>query len=1009
MAEFRSAPRVIEKVLSPRQFKLDGQISEPLLVAETVIGICLHNQAKKLRGALLSALKQDAVQQGTTAIVILDDASTDNWKGHVADLLLSTRIVVVSAVCGSAARARNALLDWVEENLHSVRWVARLDADDRFADDSSVTCLVGKATEADADFVIGSNYLTLNRQRLPNGNIAEPSVLLDRDELLRFIQAFCLHGAFQELPSCNLIVSTGAGIRYPDVSSAEDHWLVAELLMLRPHAGLVVPYPVYSVYSLGGNASATARKSSQWQLQRRRLTEAVSAWHESLCHFETLLGVGQEGVVWKHEGHIHKRFYPWAMDERQVDKLNQLLQSGEGVVPKVSWSRRGDGCWECAYPSFSSASVPTKIGLPVVHQFLSEMAKAGYVAANIKRSNLRLDADGKLVYIDIGKDIQPFTPSRFLDASARLYGIGVLGYSDQELVRRNNMLRQHEALAQVPGFADFYRDLVECLFPHCKLNGSADELQPTRHEPRVTLLIKTCGQDADCLDDQVRHIVSQLSYPATFARVVLLIDSYPGPFLRQYAASDLSRVRKLAQTLINEGVVDEVWEPPKAASVVRQTFQDWFACNQVSFTHTSAGAPVFPQIWAFENVSTPYVLQCDVDVFIGRRDLTHDYLADMCGALESEDVVSVGFNIAQGADGLKPYSGEPGQYPPEVRCGLLHLDHLREMRPLPNDVLDGRLTLMWHRSVQSAQLKNGLRSVRGGDSRTFYVHPKNDDKESSLMSVWRDLIAQGREPVFQKDKWDLVGDGDWSYPHRDEQLVFLLKGRKTGYAKLQRCIRSLEQQVDQRFGLIVIDDGSPYSETWFLPLLLAQLWERTTLIRQRERKGYIPNFLIAIEEVCVNPETLIVTLDLDDALMSSEVTWRLMTAIQQDADLVNGFMFRPDKPLQLYEPDYVDVRGKGAGNVWTHMRGFKKKLFDSLPRHYLQVDGEWLDEVTDYAIMLPLAEMASNPLFLDDLFCYYHEREKYSDERKTGQRKLLSAIFSLPPAQQGDVVGSASV
>jgi len=290
-----------------------------------------------------------------------------------------------------------------------------------------------------------------------------------------------------------------------------------------------------------------------------------------------------------------------------------------------------------------------------------------------------------------------------------------------------------------------------------------------------------------------------------------------------------------------------------------------------------------------------------------------------------------------------------------------------------------------------------MRCVRGGDSRSFYVHPRNEDKANGSLPIWRDLIAQGIVPHEQGGKWDLVPTAKWSYPARTEPLVFLMKGRDTGYAQLKRSIDSLRIQEDQRFGIIIIDDASDFEATWFIPDLLGPLRERTTLIRRRSRNGYIRNFIEAVGVICQNDDTLVVTLDLDDALMSSKVSARLLSAIEDGADLVHGVMFRPDKPLHLYQPDYDNSREKGGGNVWTHLRGFRKFLFQQIPKDHLRIDGHWVDDVTDYAIMIPATELAQKPVFINDDFCYYHERAPYSTERKHEQQGILRKLLAYPP------------
>lgn len=994
-------------MLCPRSISVRSPLTEAAQLAEVVIGICLRNNAKTLPLALASAMAQQVVQAGRAIVVILDDASSDSWQAAASNWLGDPRVVVVSAVCGTAARARNALLDWVDAELPAARWVARLDADDRFADDTAVSALMGFGDQADAIFVLGSNHLAVGGTLQAQSNIAQPSVLQDRERLVAFIEAFCLNGQQQELPSCNLLLRTGIGIRYPDTRSAEDHWLVAELLIFHGHRGVVVPYPVYAVYSLGGAVTKLNRRSAQWGLQRQRLAAAVRCWLHFINRREALLGVGQEGVVWKRGDRVHKRFYPWAINDSTVDEIRQLTFAESGPVPKADWLQQTDGSWQCSYEWFASNPVSKQLPLTVVRNFLRQLHQSAYVTSNIKRSNMRLDAAGRLVYIDIGKDIVPFSPSRFLDAAARLYSICVLGQADHELARRTTTRRQHEALDTLPGFSDFYRTLIEELYPHCCLAHFDSALPPTRRAEQVTLLIKACAQDAASLEDQVKHIVSQLAYPASFVHTVLLIDPYPGPFLRQYANSDLPRVQRIALKLQEEGVVDDVWQAPETSGDIRATYQRWFGRDDVSVSHTAIGAPLFAQLWAFDHVATPYVLQCDVDILVARRDLTHDYLADMCTALADDGVLSVGFNIPQATSEFKPYRGEPGQFAPEIRCGLLHLPRLRTLCPLPNTVKNGRFELMWHRSVQHAQVSSRSRSLRGGDSRSYYLHPMNSDKLDERMSLWRDLVAQGGEPSEQKGKWDLFSKANWRYPERREALVFLLKGRGTTIAQLRRSLGSLAIQQDQRFGLIVIDDGSPFAQTWHLPLLLGAMRERTTLIRQRRREGYVRNLLTAIGEVCTDPETLIVTLDLDDALMSPRVSARLMQAVTEGADVVNGGMFRPDKPLQLYEPDYRQPRAKGGGNVWSHLRGFRKRLFDALPRQYLEHHGTWVDDVTDYAVMLPLCELTRQPTFIGDLFCYYHQREPYSTTRKAAQQAILAELFSLPPARWPDAVAQA--
>ncbi|WP_187394538.1 glycosyltransferase family A protein [Zoogloea oleivorans] len=970
-------------------------LSAKILSAQLVIGITVCNQARRLPRALKSALSQTVVENGHAVVVLLDDQSTDGWRESCCELLEHPSVLVIEGICGSASRARNALLDFVDQHLPGARWVARLDADDVLASSVSVAVLCREGDESGAQYVLGSNHLAVDEELLDRSNIADPAVLLDRQRLVHFVEGFCLHGAPQELPSCNLVLRSQSGIRYPDIRSAEDHWLVASLLCLHPEKGIVVPSPIYAVYSLGGATTQDNRRSAQWALQRERLAVAVRCWLEALESQRSILGVGQEGIVWREGNRIHKRFYPWAMDADAVERLKPLCDSvGEdGPIPVVEWSIEAEGEIRCHYQWTVSSAFPATVPESTVTHFLRQLHRHGLVTSNIKRSNFRVLKDGRLIYIDVGDDIVPFTPSRFLDAAARLYSIAMLGNSDHELARRTSILRQHEALDQLAGFPRFYRSLVEGLFPHVSPMQTKVEPPEADRACDVTLLIKGCPQDAALMEDQVRHIITQLSSPKKFGKIVLAIDRYQGPYLRQFGAGDLGRVSAVAAELRSVSMVDEVWFSPTDPAEIHSTYARWFGNDLVHETHTTSGAPLFSQIWAFDQVRTRYVLQCDVDVLIGRKDVSHDFIADMLAAAQPADVLGVGFNIPQPIDGFKPYTGN---FVPEIRFGLFDLERLKALQPMTNPVQEGRFEWMWHRAVQHRQQQTGMRCVRGGDSRSFYVHPRNEDKAHRSLPTWRDLIAQGIVPHEQGGEWDLVPTANWSYPARTEPLVFLMKGRDTGFAKLKRSIDSLRMQEDQRFGIIIIDDAGDFGATWFIPDLLGPLRERTTLIRRRSRSGYVRNFIEAVEVICQHDEVLVVTLDLDDVLMSWKVSSRLLSAIEDGADLIHGVMFRPDKPLHLYEPDYENPREKGGGNVWTHLRGFRKSLFQQIPKDHLRINGHWVDNVTDYAIMIPATELAQKPVFIHEDFCYYHERAPYSTERKHEQQGILRKLLAYP-------------
>lgn len=980
--------------LALRQLTITKECGLHYKNAPVIIGINLCNQAEFITQALNSALSQSLVTKKSAQIVILDDQSTDNWQAHCKTLLDHPSVTILTAFCGSPARARNQLLDYASTT--RAHWVARLDADDVLDNARSVESLWLKAEASNADFAIGSNRLKQDGHILSVTNIATPEVLLDPIKLTEFIGAFCRGQSDNELPSCNLLLNTRVIERYPNIRSAEDHWLVARLLLLSEYKGEIVSAPYYCVYNLDGADTRNNKQKAIWIEQRHRLAIAAKQWMQVQKLPFQYLGSGQEGVVIQKGSNIEKSFYPWAIDDEHVSWLKQALPSNN-IVPQVCWHKQ-NGQWSYSTPNLYTTEMQLPVSAIIVGQFLQGMYAAGICGLNIKRDNIRQMKDGSLHYIDVGSDIQPLTASKFLDMSARLYAIAILQLPDEELVRRTSSSSQDQSLSQLKGFADFYLALIEALHPNVALNKPGMPIfTHAGVDQDTTLLIKACAQDADVLFTQVSHIVTQLNYPKKFNQVLLLLDSYHGPFLRQYQQGDFNQLLKSANELVNNGIVDDLLIAPTSSDVISATYCQWFGASKVTQSHTTSQAPLFSQIWAFNQVTTRYVLQCDCDVLVGRKNWQHDFIADMKAELLASKVISVGFNIPKSTDAFLPYFGQDGQFAPEVRMGLLDLVKIKQTLPINNPIINDKYTLTWHRALQAHQKTTGLSSLRGGSPATFYIHPRNEDKQVTTLDQIRDLVAQGRCPVEQEEQFDLIAHANWQYPKRNEAVIFLLKGRFTKLNKLERCLDSLRMQSNQSFGVILIDDASGASHSWCYPILLDNLLTRTTLIRHQHNQGRVPNFIQAISDVCVNDDSIIVILDQDDCLMRHDVVKHIVDAANQGADLIHMPMFRPNKPLKLYQPSYSNIRQKEGGNVWAHQRAFKKSLFDSVPHAYFKKDQEWIPSVTDYATMLPMAEVAKAPFFIDIGYSYFHQRAQYSVDIKAEQSQLLKAIFAKKP------------
>jgi hypothetical protein len=886
------------------------------------------------------------------------------------------------------------LLSFVDGRFPKCFWVARLDWDDRFAAPGSLNAAVALAERNNSLFVLGGNGVYGRDGRFLRENRAG-NHLLDPLRVVDLLDRMASGVAENELPSCNLLLAAHRGVRYPDVSGAEDHRLVASLLIFHGEDAAILTDPLYCDYTLDGQATRLEKDERRHLRARQDLAAAAHTWARVTALPGRVLGWGCEGIVRLHDGQVHKHFYPGVLTDEHARWLDGALRNSM-IFPRARLAFEDHAeAWVASY-EYEPTDPAGEIDLGTASDFLRACLRERVVVGNISRSNLRQRDDGRLLCIDIGQWVRPMDVSILRDSAARLFGISALGFADDELQRRRTDHSRPEIWSRLEGFAEFYGS---CVAGHLALGASCPS-EPQRY-PRhseVSLLIKSCAMDARDARAQITHIVEQLVGPWDFAERMLLVDPHPGPFVRAHGVADLGSLSDIAADLQARGVLDRVIVAPTDSDHVRQTNQAWFDV-ECSATHSSLGVPVTPQLWGFDQVRTRYVLQCDIDVLIGRRRLDHDYLAEMVDACQRDGVVSVGFNIAR-APGSKSrlYDAEVGEHKPEVRCGLFDLDRLRAQRPLPASLVAGRLSWNWYHALHEAQRQRGLRSLRGGCPDSFYLHPTNDRKGSQeFLDRARDLVAQGIVPAAQWERWDLAGgQRDWTYPRRAETIVVLAKGRNTGGDRLRRFARGLAAQEVQDFGVIVIDDGSDDGSGLVVRRILDWLGDRLTLVRHATPRGRMFNNVLAIRELCTNPDTLVVILDLDDALADRGALSRVRALAHAGHDVVLAAPFRPDSPTKIYRPKFEAPRESFGGDVWIHMRAFKKRLFDLIPDDALQLDGSWVEHCEDYALMIPIVELSARPKYVPEYLCW-HERSTVLDGAARRQHEVtIERLLAKP-------------
>lgn len=1040
-----------------------------------VLAMPLHNGSKTIRRALLSVANQKNVRR-KLVLVIGNDNSADNWQQVILDLFAENIIIINVADGGKSYKVRNAINDYILQNLENVAYIGRLDADDELADDFVISKLEHIIEEQNPDVILAGNY-----QRKANKivGINKPdNNLLNDKHLLERLHKMSL-GVFEaELPSCNIFVKPDCLIKYPSKKSAEDHWLTVELLKQKKQLKIhIAEKLLYCIYSLDGFVTKCSKKSDCY-LQSRielfkdyRQSQALVILQSYKCGKYRFLGEGAEGIVFTDKKLVYKVFHSLSdLKLSQIQASIHLLKDATHLYEIEVISFQDE--YVLMYP-YETSNPVNDLQKSDCIGFLVEMWQRQLIHRNIKPENF-VKVNGILKLIDY--ELEPYTDNLFLNMCVRAFiyikhfdkeknflkklGRSAINNFDlpelegvQEFVNKvfsaiifkesqegikklsKNKINKSDKTIEIP-FNQlenleslFYFSLSKGFYlkgfdiNNIQLNA-ANYLEPEKiklhfHKVKpfrktVSLIIKTCPQDYETIYANVKHIVKQLSSPDTFFEKIIAIDTKGKDFTRQYTnKGTLEILLQQVNRLIDEQVIDKFIVLPDDEII--NVNSRWFGIN-TNATHSIKGAPVTPQLFAFEQSKGEYIFQMDSDVMIARKDLSHSFLEDMVSEMEkNEKVVSVGFNICQNYDiAFKPYFGfENGGFVPEVRMGLFHKQHFFSLQPLPNSLdKSGKWTLSWFRSMHQKQQETGFCSIRGGDSRSFFIHPQNYRKTNA--DVWTTILDRaesGHIPDCQQNEFDCTGSYyDWTIPKRNEKLVVVCLIRNVEYARFLKMFCSVVSQTYNDWGMIIIDDASDNGLQIFIDNIIRAYSEKIIFIKNRIWQGGMANTYKAIHYFVSNPESVIVTIDGDDAIIGKTVFESIMKQYEIDnADVVIGGMYQTYR-LQAhyrYPVNFINPRENG-GNVWQHIRSFKKYLFDSLDMSDFKItdktqslikkaiSNKWLPDCTDYAMMVPIIEMCKNPAQIHS-FVYYHERKVTNPQRKAVKEQCIADILNKKP------------
>ena len=531
---------------------------------------------------------------------------------------------------------------------------------------------------------------------------------------------------------------------------------------------------------------------------------------------------------------------------------------------------------------------------------------------------------------------------------------------------------------------------------------------PIPNEDSVSLLIRASPREWETIDMQIRHIVTQLEGPQKFLEKIVITDSGTADAARAYSAPNQTIFNEKLSVLINEGIIDRVVCAPDDSQLIQSYYQRWF--NQDSVDPKSENLqPVFMSIYGFEQCRGRHILALDSDAVFIRKNRAHDYLGEMLKVLKGDNnAVTLSFNIAKKQDEPHTAHNADGKkWRTEVRCALIDKERLFGLLPLPNFVnpVNGKLTLPWHRALDQKLLEKKCmaQSYRGGGSDTFYIHVPNGIKTD--VNLWYNILIQAERgwiPDTQYGNVELTPSStDW-LPKLSDDCILLIRGRNVSVSKFRRCLDSVQKQNLHHVGILFIDAGSttPIPE-YVREIVLRRYGRHAVALFNWKPLSAMENYYIAIAEMCNNPNSIIITLDMDDALIGNDVISTIRKYYSKGADLTVGSMIRTDKICD-YPADFAGARYKRGGNVWQHVRTFRKYLFDSVPKSYFIIDNSWIQYADDWAFMLPMTEIAKNPKYVKKKCYFYEPTGSKSSETRAYRESIIKGIVEKPELKKGE-------
>ena len=522
-----------------------------------------------------------------------------------------------------------------------------------------------------------------------------------------------------------------------------------------------------------------------------------------------------------------------------------------------------------------------------------------------------------------------------------------------------------------------------------------------------SLLIKVCSMDHLIADACIRHIINKLEYGQKFNERLVIVDGENPERNRTYSDNDMKSLKNKLEELKQENIIDRIIYCKNEEKF--DLYEKYFGKISKN-AYSENGQQLLTTIKGFENIKTKYVYQTDIDIFF--RTGFGDFYKEFIKFKESKALTGC-LSILKSKTEEALYGERV-----EVRSSFIDLEQLKQNLPLKNNVnKEGKFESPWHRALDCVTL-NTKKSIRFSSENIGFMHIENKDKNNwNISAIFNSNIFNSKSNNYKIN----FTQSENSFRIPKTEIVVFSRGRNTSVEKIKRMLDSLKRQNYESFSLVYFDDNSNTKTKEYLYMLSQyDSWCKKHLyfIENIQRNGSLKNFDLAINNLILNNNQIIINLDDDDALLVEDTIETIKSYFDKGYDVTIGNLFRADKPYKKYSiVDFKKSWLRDGDNIWLHPKCFRRLLCNYIGDFLKDENGKYIESMTDYAMMLPIFEYAKKPHLIKKYLYYFepsnaniNKKDEYKDYniKKTKEYlfKKADKLFNKPIIS---VIGDANI